>query len=121
MAIVSAVAAVPTAVDVLRLLVFPTFLSSLLLLASLQLITVLLLEFNFPPFPVIPAVVPPMARVSTVDAFPTLPTGISNVPSVPAHVDFSAVAGVTAIVLLLRFLLLLVRMLLLPPCSCCSF
>ncbi len=62
-----------------------------------------------------------MARVSTVDAFPTLPTGISNVPSVPAHVDFSAVAGVPAIVLLLRFLLLLVRMLLLPPCSCCSF
>jgi hypothetical protein len=45
---VSAVAAVPSAVDVLRLLVFPTFLSSLLLLASPQLITLFLLVF--PPF-----------------------------------------------------------------------
>ncbi len=40
---VSALADVPTDADVLRLLVFPTFLSSLLLLASLQLITLFLL------------------------------------------------------------------------------
>jgi hypothetical protein len=62
-----------------------------------------------------------MARVSTVAAFPTLPPGLSNIHGVPAVVDFSAVAGVPAIVLLLKFLLLLVRMLLLPLCSCCSF
>ncbi len=37
-----------------------------------------------------------MATVSTVAAFPTLPTGISNVPSVPAVVGFSAVPKVSA-------------------------
>jgi hypothetical protein len=49
MANVSAVADVPTDTDVLQLLVFPTFLSSLLLLASLQLIITLFL-LVFPPF-----------------------------------------------------------------------